>query len=72
MLENIYDIGFEIKKLRENKDISQEDLAIELNISQSRLSKIESGKTKKIDIITLIAICHFFSISLSDFLEFIA
>lgn len=71
MVEKIDDIGFEIKKLRENKNISQEDLAIELNVSQSKLSKIENGKTKKIDIITLISICHFFSISLSEFLQYI-
>lgn len=40
------DLGFKIKKLREEKNMSQEELAIQLNISQSKLSKIENGRLK--------------------------
>ncbi|MFB9064534.1 helix-turn-helix domain-containing protein [Flavobacterium branchiarum] len=40
-------IGFKIKKLREQRNVSQYLLANELNISQSELSKIESNQTKK-------------------------
>jgi len=36
-------VGFKIKKLREQKEISQEDLAFQLDVSQSYLSKIENG-----------------------------
>jgi len=36
-------IGIKIKKLREQKEISQEDLAFHLDVSQSYLSKIENG-----------------------------
>ena len=45
-MENI-DIGFKIKKLREEKNVSQEQLVNLLEISQSKLSKIENGRLKK-------------------------
>lgn len=41
------DIGFRIKQLREQKNLSQEQLANLLEISQSKLSKIENGRLKK-------------------------
>jgi transcriptional regulator with XRE-family HTH domain len=40
-------IGFKIKKLREQKEISQEDLAFQLEVSQSYLSKIEKRGHRK-------------------------
>ena len=46
IVENL-DIGFKIKKLREEKNLSQEQLANLLEISQSKLSKIENGRLKK-------------------------
>lgn len=39
-------IGFKIKKLREQKEISQEDLAFQLEVSQSYLSKLKTGPLK--------------------------
>jgi transcriptional regulator with XRE-family HTH domain len=36
-------IGTKIRKLREAKEMSQKDLAFELEISQGALCKIESG-----------------------------
>jgi len=45
-VENI-DIEFKIKKLREEKNLSQEQLANLLEISQSKLSKIENWRLKK-------------------------
>ena len=39
-------LGFRIKQLRKEREISQEELAHQLNISQSKLSKIENGKLK--------------------------
>lgn len=62
-------IGFKIKKLREQKDISQHLLASELNISQSELSKIENSKTKKIDFLLMYRICAFFQKDFYFFIE---
>lgn len=36
--DNMNNLGFKLKQLREEQNISQEDLADELNISQSKLS----------------------------------
>lgn len=62
-------VGFKIKKLREEKDLSQSRLAAELNISQSELSKIENGKAKKIDFYLMIKICSVFNKSFEYFLN---
>lgn len=63
------DLGFKIKKLREDKDLSQEQAAEQLQISQSKLSKIENGRISKIDFLLMNRISTLFSISLSDFVE---
>lgn len=42
-------VGFKIKKLREEMNLSQSKLADYLEITQSELSKIENGIAKKID-----------------------
>ena len=56
IVENI-DIGFKIKKLREEKNLSQEQLANLLEISQSKLSKIENGRLKKIEMKLVLKFC---------------
>lgn len=61
--------GFKIKKLREQKDLSQYSLAIILNISQSELSKIENGQTKKIDFLLMYKVCTYFDTNLDFFIE---
>jgi transcriptional regulator with XRE-family HTH domain len=53
-------IGFKIKKLREQKEISQEDLSYYLDISQSYLSKIENGVIEKIDFLFMQKVADFF------------
>ncbi|WP_294308673.1 helix-turn-helix transcriptional regulator [uncultured Chryseobacterium sp.] len=42
-------IGTKIKNLREEKHISQNDLAFQLGVSQGTLHNIESGNSKKVD-----------------------
>ena len=61
-------ISFKIKKLREENKISQKYLAEKLNISQSKLSKIENGRLKA-DLLFLVNAFHFFSLTLSDLVE---
>ncbi|SUX45720.1 helix-turn-helix domain-containing protein [Chryseobacterium indoltheticum] len=53
-------IGLKVKNLREQQKISQEDLAFNLEISQSYLSKIENGFIEKIDFILIQKIILFF------------
>ena len=67
-MENI-DIGFKIKKLREEKNLSQEQLANLLEISQSKLSKIENGRLKKIEMKLVLKFCKSIDINLYDFFE---
>lgn len=54
-------IGYKIKKLREEKKhLTQEQLASILGVSQSELSKIENGETKKIDFLLITKACEYF------------
>lgn len=63
------DIGFEIKKLRESRNLTQEQLSVQLDISQSELSKIENGKAKKIDFHLMGKVCAFFNKDFAFFQE---
>ena len=63
------DIGFRIKQLREQKNLSQEQLANLLEISQSKLSKIENGRLKKIEMKLVLKFCKNIDINLDDFFE---
>lgn len=40
------DLGYSIRQIRRSKNLSQEYMALKLNISQNVYSKIESGKCK--------------------------
>ena len=62
-------IGLKVKNLREQQKISQEDLAFNLEISQSYLSKVENGFIEKIDFILIQKIILFFQIDLQYFLK---
>ncbi|MDR0801654.1 helix-turn-helix domain-containing protein [Fluviicola sp.] len=62
-------IGFKIKRLREQKHISQEDLAHQLDVSQSYLSKIETGAIEKIDFLFMQKITDFFQVDLQYFFD---
>ncbi len=63
-------IGFKIKKIREEKKLSQPELAHILDISQSTLSRIENSRlSKDIDFTLMDKICKFFEVDFSYFLE---
>ena len=68
IVENI-DIEFKIKKFREEKNLSQEQLANLLDISQSKISKIENGRLKKIEMKLVLKFCKSIDINLDDFFE---
>ncbi|MDQ0593301.1 transcriptional regulator with XRE-family HTH domain [Chryseobacterium ginsenosidimutans] len=55
--------------MREQKEISQEDLAFQLDVSQSYLSKIENGAIEKLDFIFMQKVAEFFKVEPQYFLE---
>jgi transcriptional regulator with XRE-family HTH domain len=62
-------IGFKIKKLREQKKWSQEMLSDHLKIGQTTLSNIENGCTDKIDFLLMDKICKLFEVDFKYFTE---
>ena len=62
-------IGTKIRKLRIQNKLSQPELASKLNISQTALSEIESGKTKKVDFLLMDKVCNVFGVNFDYFLE---
>lgn len=62
-------IGTKISDLRKKHKFSQPELAFKLDISQTTLSEIESGKTKKIDFLLMDKICKEFEVGFDYFLE---
>jgi transcriptional regulator with XRE-family HTH domain len=54
------DVGHKIKKLREDKMLSQNELALRLDISQTKLHNIESGHSQKIDFLLMDKVSKFF------------
>ena len=62
-------IGTKIKNLREDKHLSQSELAFELGVSQGTLHNIESGNSKKIDFLLMDKVCQFFDKDFDYFLD---
>ncbi len=61
-------IGKNIKRLRQENDMTQQDLANELYVSHSTISHYESG-ARQIDTKTLTKIADLFSVSLNDMVK---
>lgn len=61
-------LGENIVRLREKKGLRQIDLAIELNIDDSSLRRIESGRTNP-TIITLKKIADVLKVNLSELVD---
>jgi transcriptional regulator with XRE-family HTH domain len=53
-------VGTKIKKLRESRNMSQDELALELGISQPTVCNIETGAYEKIDFELMGKICRIF------------
>jgi transcriptional regulator with XRE-family HTH domain len=62
-------VGYKIRKLREEKSISQNDLALKLGISQTTLHNIESGNPRKIYFKLMEKVGNFFDRDLSYFVD---
>jgi len=61
-------IGRRIKQLRDQKCISQQDLAAKCNFEKSNMSRIEAGRTN-LTIKTLNAIATSLSVKVSELLD---
>lgn len=59
--------GKKLLELRKQKGLSQEDLALDLNLSQSSISNYESGHTNP-DIVVLEKISQYFSVPIQELL----
>ena len=60
-------IGRKIRKLREAKQMSQNELALQLGISQTTLHNIESDNPQKIDFLLMDKVCNIFDKDFSYF-----
>ena len=61
-------IGMNIREIREEKNISQQDLAAACNFEKSNMSRIEAGRTN-ITIGTLLKICEALGVKLHEIIE---
>ncbi|MCR4888520.1 MAG: helix-turn-helix domain-containing protein [Ruminococcus sp.] len=57
-----------LKELRKSKNMTQQRLAIELNMNQNTLSRYETGE-RQADYQTLILIADYFNVSIDYLLE---
>lgn len=62
-------IGTVLQAERTNRKILQKDAASDLNIARAHLSKIENGKRKNMSISTLIRLCDYYNMKLSEVIE---
>ncbi len=63
------EIGTKIRALRLERNLSQEDLATSLDISQTTLHYIETGHSKKVDVLLLDKICKLFDVGFEYFID---
>lgn len=61
--------GGKIKKLREEKKLSQFGLCLELNLSRRLISLIENNKRTNVSLETAHKLAYFFNISIEDLLK---
>lgn len=61
-------LGGNIKKIRTEKNMTQNDLAIQCNFEKASMSRIESGKTN-VTVLTLRKIGNVLEVDISDFFK---
>ncbi|MDR1679024.1 MAG: helix-turn-helix domain-containing protein [Prevotellaceae bacterium] len=61
-------VGLKIKQLREEKNITQLQLADKCDMEKNNIGRIENGR-RSIKLFTLARICKAFDMSLSEFLK---
>ena len=70
MQEDVFSIkvGLKIKQLREERHITQLQLADKCDMEKNNIGRIENGR-RNIKLFTLMRICKALDISMSEFLE---
>jgi transcriptional regulator with XRE-family HTH domain len=61
-------VGQNIRKIREGKNISQQELAALCNFEKSNMSRIEAGRTN-LTLKTLLTICKVLSVSVKELVD---
>ena len=61
-------IGTNIKRIRNEKNLSQQDLAAACNFEKSNMSRIEAGRTN-LTVGTLLKICETLQVSLVEVVD---
>lgn len=64
--KNITEIGQTLKKLRESKGLTQEEVAALIHISRYCVSRIETGDRKEIDTLLIAKYAALLGISMDD------
>lgn len=64
----IMKLGVTIKKMRQQRNLTQEQLAEYLSVSVSAVSQWESGKTIP-DVLTILSLAGFFNVSLDELFD---
>lgn len=62
-------IGERIKEIREKLNLQQKDIATSMGITANKLSKIENGIEKKVDIYVVRNFCNIAGITIEEFLN---
>ena len=63
------ELGKRLKTLRETKNISQEKIALEINVDKSFIGRIEKAQRKP-SLKTTFLMSNFFDMTISEFLDF--
>lgn len=58
----------QLKKIRIDKHISQEDIAFDLDVSASYISQVENGKKEYISLYFVLVMCEYYNMPLSQIL----
>lgn len=58
------------KGRKENRVVSQEEVAEAIAVTRTTLRRIERGDTKGIDFDTLAKLCNYYGVSVGDILEY--
>lgn len=58
----------QLKKIRIDKHISQEDIAFDLDVSASYISQVENGKKEYISLYFVLVMCEYYDMPLSQIL----